>query len=379
MTRAAKGNVFITGAATGIGAATTRQLAEAGYQVFAGVHQEAGALARIPGVQSVAIDVTDPSSVENAAKVVDEATGGDGLRAVINNAGVIVQGPLELVPASELRRQFEVNTLGPAHVIQAFLPLLRTGKGRIINISAPTARVPVPFMAPIGGSKAALASFSDSLRLELSAWGIPVTVIEPGGTDTAIFHKAETAARATLGAADPAKAALYSDQLAAVAKAAARQKLGPADAVAKTIVAAVEARKPKRRYAAGSGTAILGVLAHVPASLAYSRTKLANLLFSYELQRRHPELSVAAVHPGMVRTDLGRHWPRIQVAAMHAMSISARKGAESVVSLGTAPAVERGAYYNRFTATRSSPESYDPDAGRRLWEITEALRGPFGQ
>ena len=276
MTQAAKGNVFITGAATGIGAATTRRLAEAGYRVFAGVHQEAGPLARIPGVQPVAIDVTDPSSVENAAKVVHEATGGGGLRAVINNAGVIVQGPLELVPAGELRRQFEVNTLGPAHVIQAFLPLLRTGKGRIINISAPTARVPVPFMAPIGASKAALASFSDSLRLELGAWGIPVTVIEPGGTDTPIFRKAETAAQAALGTTDPAKAALYSDQLAAVAKAAAKQKLGPADAVAKTIVAAVEAGKPKRHYAAGSGTAIFGVLAHVPASL---RERLIKTVF----------------------------------------------------------------------------------------------------
>ena len=220
--------------------------------------------------------MTDPSGVENAAKVVGEATGGGGLRAVINNAGVIVQGPLELVPAGELRRQFEVNTLGPAHVIQAFLPLLRTGKGRIINISAPTARVPVPFMAPTGGSKAALASFSDSLRLELSAWGIPVTVIEPGGTDTDIFRKAETTAQAALGAADPAKAALYSDQLAAVAKAAARQKLGPVDAVAKTIVAAVEAGRPKRHYAAGSGTAIFGVLAHVPTSL---RERLIKTVF----------------------------------------------------------------------------------------------------
>ena len=276
MTQAAKGNVFITGAATGIGAATTRRLAEAGYRVFAGVHQEAGSLARVPGVQPVAIDVTDPSGVEDAAKVVDEATGGGGLRAVINNAGVIVQGPLELVPAGELRRQFEVNTLGPAHVIQAFLPLLRTGKGRIINISAPTARVPVPFMAPIGGSKAALESFSGSLRLELGAWGIPVTVIEPGGTDTAIFRKAETAAQAALDAADPAKAALYREQLTAVARAAARQKLGPADAVAKTIVAAVEAGRPKRHYAAGSGTAIFGVLAHVPASL---RERLIKTVF----------------------------------------------------------------------------------------------------
>lgn len=276
MTQAAKGSVFITGAATGIGAATTRRLAEAGYRVFAGVHREPGSLAGLPGVQPVSIDVTDPSSAENAAKAVAEAVGGSGLKAVINNAGVIVQGPLELVPPEELRRQFEINTLGPVHVIQAFLPLVRAGKGRIVNVSAPTARVPVPFMAPIGGSKAALESFSASLRLEFGAWDIPVTIIEPGGTDTAIFAKADSAARAALAAAPPAKAALYRDQLAAVAKAAAKQKLGQADVVGRAIVAAVDARKPKRRYAAGPGVAVFGVLAHVPASL---RERLIKTVF----------------------------------------------------------------------------------------------------
>lgn len=277
MPQATKGSVFITGAAAGIGAATARRLATAGYTVFAGVHAETGSLPGTPGIQSVAIDVTDPASVGNAAKAVEEAVGGKGgLRAVINNAGVIVQGPLELVPAAELRRQFEVNTFGPAHVIQAFLPLLREGKGRIINISAPTARVPVPFMAPIGASKAALASLSDSLRVEIGAWGIPVIVLEPGGTDTAIFAKADAAAQAALGAADPARVALYSDQLSAVARAAARQKLGPADAVAKAIVGAVDARRPRRRYTAGSGVAAFGVLAHLPTGL---RERLIKTVF----------------------------------------------------------------------------------------------------
>lgn len=271
----AKGNVFITGAATGIGAATTKRLALAGYRVFAGVHREAGSLASIRGARPVTIDVTDPPSVENAAKVVAEAAGGDGLRAVINCAGVIVQGPFELVPPEEWRRQFEVNTLGPVHVIQAFLPLVREGKGRIINISAPTARVPVPFMAPICASKAALESFSGSLRVELGSWQIPVVVIEPGGTDTAIFAKADSAAQAAFSVADPAKVALYRKQLAAVGKAAAKQKLGPSDAVAKTIVDAVAARKPKRFYTAGSGVAIFNVLAHVPASLRERLIKTA--------------------------------------------------------------------------------------------------------
>jgi NAD(P)-dependent dehydrogenase (short-subunit alcohol dehydrogenase family) len=112
--------------------------------------------------------------------------------------------------------------------------------------------------------------------------------------------------------------------------------------------------------------------------LAYSRSKLASLLFTYELQRRHPELSVVAVHPGMVRTALGRDWPRIQVAAMHALSMPARKGAAPVVALATAPVVERGAYYDRFAVARSSAESYDRTLARQLWEATEALRGaPF--
>jgi NAD(P)-dependent dehydrogenase (short-subunit alcohol dehydrogenase family) len=262
-----KASVFITGAASGIGAATTRRLVQSGYRVFAGVHQETGSLSQLPGVRTVPIDVTDPGSVAAAAKIVEEAVGAEGLRAVINNAGVIVQGPLELVSPEELRRQFDINTLGPAHVIQAFLPLLRAGHGRIVNISAPTARVPVPFMAPIGASKAALASFSDSLRLELATWGIPVVVIEPGGTDTAIFRKAETATQGVLAATDPARVALYRDQLAAVAKAAAKQRLGPTDPVAKAVVSAVGARKPKRRYSAGAGVAVFGVLAHVPAGV----------------------------------------------------------------------------------------------------------------
>lgn len=103
-----------------------------------------------------------------------------------------------------------------------------------------------------------------------------MVVIEPGGTETAIFAKADAAAQAALAAADQATVALYSGQLAAVAKAAARQKLGPADAVAKTIVAAVEARKPRRRYMAGSGAAMFSVLAHLPAGV---RERLIKTVF----------------------------------------------------------------------------------------------------
>lgn len=276
MSEEIKGYVLVTGAGAGIGAETTKQLAAAGYRVFAGVHTADVETADLANVERVPLDVTDPGSVEAAAKRVAEAVGGRGLRAVINNAGVIVQGPLELVPAAELRRQFEVNTLGPARVIQAFLPLLRQGQGRIVNISAPTARVPIPFMAPIGASKAALQSFSDSLRVELTPWNIPVVVVEPGATDTAIFAKADSAADAALESVDRASVALYRDQLAAVRKASARQKLGPAEVVAKAIVRAVAVRKPRRRYLAGTGVGMIRVLALLPTRL---RERLIKTVF----------------------------------------------------------------------------------------------------
>lgn len=262
-----KGNVFVTGAASGIGAVTTALLARAGYRVFAGLHREAGSAASLSGVHTVPVDVTDPGSVAAAAKTVEETVGAQGLRAVVNNAGVIVQGPLELVPPEELRRQFEINTFGPAHVVQAFLPLLRTGHGRIVNISAPTARVPAPLLSPIGASKAALAALSNALRIELKPWGIPVIVIEPGSTDTAIFRKAGAAAQDALATADPERVALYRDQLAALANAAASQKLGPVETIAKAIVAAVDAPRPKRRYSVGTGTGLLAVVAHLPVGL----------------------------------------------------------------------------------------------------------------
>jgi NAD(P)-dependent dehydrogenase (short-subunit alcohol dehydrogenase family) len=218
-------------------------------------------------VELVPIDVTNPASVGDAAALVADAAGPQGLRAVVNNAGIIVQGPLELIPATELRRQFEVNTLGPVHVVQAFLPLLRAGNGRIVNISAPTAHVPVPFLGPIGASKSALESLSDALRLELAAWRIPVTVVEPGGTDTAIFTTAEAAARAALATVEPARVALYERQLAAVARAGARQKLGPVGPVGAAVVTAVTARRPRRRYRAGRGVLAFAMIARLPAGL----------------------------------------------------------------------------------------------------------------
>jgi NAD(P)-dependent dehydrogenase (short-subunit alcohol dehydrogenase family) len=108
--------------------------------------------------------------------------------------------------------------------------------------------------------------------------------------------------------------------------------------------------------------------------LTYSRSKLAGLLFTYELQRRRSDWHVVAVHPGVVRTDLGRQFPRLQVAAISAFALPARKGAEPIVQLATGAEPQTG-YYDRFTKVRSSPVSYDEDLARRVWATTENLTG----
>lgn len=259
-----RGAVLVTGATGGIGAATVRTLAGRGFTVYAGTRRPTGAFDGIGGVRAVILDVADPASVAAAAKQLGGEV--DGLQAVVNNAGVIVQGPLELVPAGELRRQFEVNTLGPATVVREFLPLIRAGSGRIVNITAPTGRIPVPMLAVLSGSKAALESISTALRLELAAWRIPVIVVEPGSTATAIFDKAAEQEEAAHGEFAPELVALYADHLAAVRKASARYRPGSIDKVAEAIAKAVEARRPKRRYVVGDAR-LMGLLNLLPDRL----------------------------------------------------------------------------------------------------------------
>ena len=260
--------VLITGAAGGIGAAATRRLAQLGYTVYAGVRSPAPHLDGIDGVRTLRLDVTDADDVREAAALVTAEMG--SLHALVNNAGVIVQGPLELVPISELRRQFEVNVFGPAQVTAAFLPLLRAGRGRLVNMSAPTARAAVPFFGPISASKAALESLSDALRGELAAWKIPISVIEPSATDTPIFRTAEKTAAASLGTVPPELLDLYASALASVTEAGAKMKLAPVDPVVATIVRAVRSRRPKARYTVGRDAKAAAVLAKLPVGLRTS-------------------------------------------------------------------------------------------------------------
>lgn len=256
--------ILITGAGAGIGAAVTQALVERGITVYAGVRGEPPT--ERPGVIPVALDVTRPDSIAAAAQGIADRQRGQGLHAVINNAGIIVQGPLELVPESEWIRQFDVNVYGPIRVMQAFLPQLRQGRGRIINISAPTATLALAFAAPISASKAALAAVSDAARLELAPWQIPVVQVVPGGSETEIFAKADQAAKDALAVADPASVDMYQSALNAVAVASAKQRLDPVKTVVRAIVTAALSTKPKTHYVAGNAR-IFAILEKLPTGV----------------------------------------------------------------------------------------------------------------
>ena len=194
-------DAVITGASTGIGRSAVKVLVGHGWRGFAGVRTVADAesLRQEFGeaVEPLLFDVTDAAAVYRAADETRVKLGGHTLQGLVNNAGLAIGGPLAHQPINQIRRVFEVNTLGAVTVSQAFIPLLGAdpslsgGPGRIVNISSVAGRIAAPFLGDYAMSKHALEAFSDSLRRELMIYGIDVIVIGPGAIVTPIWDKAE--------------------------------------------------------------------------------------------------------------------------------------------------------------------------------------------
>jgi NAD(P)-dependent dehydrogenase (short-subunit alcohol dehydrogenase family) len=267
-TQTQRGAVLITGAAGGIGAVTARRLDALGFQIFAGIRRSSDGekLQRdiSARITPVVLDITNPVSIAQAAETVTRVVGGAGLFGLVNNAGLIVEGPIELIPIEEVRNQFEVNVIGHIAVTQAFLPLLRKARGRIINIGAPTGQVSIPYLGVLSASKAALESVTDALRNELRPWGISVSIIEPGAMQTEIFKKSEARAQQVRQQLPGELVQLYASALTAVAKASASQHLEDPDVVVAAVVHALTSRSPKTRYLAGRGTRMIVFLRLLP-------------------------------------------------------------------------------------------------------------------
>ena len=250
-------SVVITGASTGIGAACALHLDKLGLRVFAGVRRQTDAEALKSKASSrlvaIALDVADSLSVSTAASAVGGVVGDAGLDGLLNNAGVVVTGPVEFLPLPELRRQLEINVVGQVAVTQAFLPLIRAARGRIVNMGSIAGRLATPFSGAYGASKFALEALTDALRLELAPWGISVSIIEPGAVATPIWEKGKKNGAAMLAAAPPEALVLYAEALEAFkrnSEHAAKNAADPMD-VARAVEHALTAAKPKTRYVVG--------------------------------------------------------------------------------------------------------------------------------
>lgn len=248
------GLVVVTGASTGIGRATAELIAAAGGQVLAGVRSDAAADAIAANrVEPVRLDVTDSDQVAALARRVAEDPEGRPLRALVNNAGIAVNAPVETIPLDEWRRQFEVNLFGPVAVTQALLPALVASRGRIVNVSSISGLVAGPTYGAYSGSKFALEAVSDALRREVRHLGVEVVVVEPGAIATPIWTKSLTAARDLADRMTGEQRTRYAPVLAAAHR-QARQAASagvPAEQVARVITGALTARRPRTRYLVG--------------------------------------------------------------------------------------------------------------------------------
>jgi NAD(P)-dependent dehydrogenase (short-subunit alcohol dehydrogenase family) len=194
-------SVVITGVSTGIGWAAAKLLLARGFRVFGSVRKTADAdrLRSEFGANFIPLlfDVTDEVAIRAAASEVRAALGGETLAGLVNNAGIVVAGPLFDLGVDDFRRQMEVNVIGPIGVTQAFGPLLGTDpslkgpRGRIVMISSVAGRAGNPLVSAYSTSKHAIEGLSESLRRELMLFGIDVIVIAPGPVKTPIFDKAE--------------------------------------------------------------------------------------------------------------------------------------------------------------------------------------------
>jgi NAD(P)-dependent dehydrogenase (short-subunit alcohol dehydrogenase family) len=251
------GAVVITGASTGIGAACALHLARLGYQVFAGVRQardgEALQQQSACPLTPLQLDVTDARSLREATEFVRARVTNDALHGLINNAGIVVAGPLEAVPIADFRRQLEVNVVGQVAVTQAFLPMLRRGRGRIINMGSIAGRAALPLMSPYAASKFALEAITDALRLEVRQSGIQVSIIEPGAIATPIWEKSSKDAEALEASCSPEMRERYAALVHGVKRAVdgAAMRAIPVDAVVAAVVHALTSPRPKTRYLVG--------------------------------------------------------------------------------------------------------------------------------
>ena len=240
-------SVLITGAGRGIGRAAALRMAAAGWDVYAGVRRAEDA----PDgerLTPVVLDITDSDQVAALGDALPERL--DGL---VNNAGIVVPGPVEALPLDGLRRQLEVNVTAQVAVTQALMPKLRAAQGRVVFISSVSGRVAAPLMGAYNASKFAVEGLADAMRVEVRPWNVDVVLVEPGSIDTDLWRNAQETATEAEEAMAPEQRSLYAKHLAGMRKAVSRiqKQTAPVDKVTEAIEKALTADRPRSRYLVG--------------------------------------------------------------------------------------------------------------------------------
>lgn len=249
-------SVVVTGASTGIGRATAVTLASHGFRVFAGVRQGRDVTSiqseGLSNLSAILIDVTELAMIERAVAEVELEVGQLGLAGLVNNAGVSCGGPFEYVDLQDVRDCFEVNFFGVLNVTRAFLPLLRCGRGRIVNMSSGVGRVAPPLVGPYSSSKFALEAMSDVLRVELRRSNIAVSVVEPGFVSTPLLHKGDVQTSRQREALPADAPPYYRGAMFKLREQFENGRSIAPEVVAKVVLRALTASRPRSRYPVGA-------------------------------------------------------------------------------------------------------------------------------
>jgi NAD(P)-dependent dehydrogenase (short-subunit alcohol dehydrogenase family) len=272
----------VTGASTGIGYATALQLAANGFHVLAGVRRPDDALrlqAAAPNIEPIILDVTSPDHIDALTHRVDTDPDARPLRVLVNNAGIAIDAPIEIVPLAEWKRQFDVAVFGQVAMIQALLPALVRSRGRVVNVGSLLSTVALPSCGPYSGAKAAMDAISDVLRREVAAFGVDVIVIVPGVVTSELAHRGTVTSARIAESMTPEQSVRYSPLLRShAAQAASFADTGvSADVAAAVIVTAVGARKPRTRYTVGRDAALFTRVAKLLPDRILDRVLLRQL------------------------------------------------------------------------------------------------------
>jgi NAD(P)-dependent dehydrogenase (short-subunit alcohol dehydrogenase family) len=259
-------SVLVTGAARGIGRSITEYLADRDWDVIAGVRGQDDAngitAANPRRITPVILDVTNDDHIDDLARSLPARLDG-----IVNNAGVAVNGPMEVVTTADWRKQLEINVIGQLAVTRAVLPKLRQSRGRVVFMSSVNGRMSMPMLGAYSASKYALEAAADAMRMELRPWHVPVVIVEPAQTDTDMWRTAGDVVLETEAAMGPEHRELYARHLAGLKKfvPVAQRMTVPPEKVSAVVETALTTRRPRARYVVGIGPgAQVRLMANLP-------------------------------------------------------------------------------------------------------------------